>query len=110
MPNIPVNDSDWNSLPPDAQSQIQSIVSQQLPGATIVPDPSGMGLTQSISPDDASQSLGLSVGADQSCVEGCNAAGAAAAAGCAMLGNPVHIAVCIAVVQIATAICRSQCK
>jgi hypothetical protein len=110
MPNISVNDSDWNSLPADVQSQIQSIVSQQLPGATIVPDPSGMALTQSISPDDAAESLGLSVGANQNCVEACNAAGAAASAVCATLGNPIHIAACIAVVQIATAICRSQCS
>ena len=82
MADIVVNDSDWNSLPPDAQSQIQSIINQQFPGSNIVPDPGGMALTQSITPDDAAQALGLSVGANQNCVEACNAAGAIATAAC----------------------------
>jgi hypothetical protein len=109
MPDITVNDSHWNSLSPDVQSQIQSIVSQQLPGATIVPDPNGMSLAEEISADDATQLVGLSAGANQPCIDSCNSARDVATASCALLGDPKAIAGCIVIVQIAAAICRSQC-
>jgi len=109
LPDIRVNDSDWNSLSSDVQSRIQTIVAQQLSGASIVPDPSGMSLTQNISTEGAAEAIGLSVGANEDCVASCNSARDVAMAACTLLGDPKAIAACMVATQIAAAICRAMC-
>jgi hypothetical protein len=112
MADILIKDSDWNSLSEDMQSQIANIVSEQFPGINIVPSPEGVAATESESNAAdiaAAAGIPLAVGADQSCVDQCNTARDVALPACALMGSPQAIAVCIVVVQIAAAICRSQC-
>ena len=109
MPDISVNDTDWNALSSDVQAQIQRIVGSQLPGASIVPSSSGMSLAESVTTDEAASALGLATGGNQSCIDTCNSARDVATAACTLLGDPRAIAACMVATQIAAAICRAQC-
>jgi hypothetical protein len=109
MADIRVKDSDWNSLSSEMQSQIQDIIAQQLPGATIVSDSGGISLTENISPEGATQALALSAGGDSDCVANCNSVRDVALAACASLGDPKAIVACTVATQIAAAICRASC-
>jgi hypothetical protein len=109
MADIRVKDSDWNSLSPEMQAQIQAIVAQQVPGATVVADASGLSLAQSLSAEGASEATGLASGGNEECVNTCNSARDVAMASCALLGEPKAIAACMVITQIAAAICRATC-
>jgi hypothetical protein len=112
MPDILINDTDWNSLSEDMQSEISNIVSSQFPEATIVPDPSGVPATKANAPDaDIAEAAGipLATGAVQSCIDDCNSARDIALPLCGAMGSPSAIAVCLVVVQVAAALCRANC-
>lgn len=122
MPDILINDTDWNSLSEDLRSQISNIVSTQFPDANIVPDPSGVpaSLATQLSAQGAAdanaeanidQAAGIpsATSTDQTCINNCNSVRDVALAACVLLGEPKAVAVCFVLTQVAAAGCRASC-
>jgi hypothetical protein len=133
MANIPIKDSEWNSLSSDTQSAIQSIISDHFPGISCVPDSSGLSCAASPSKEDITSYFGfpMSSAADSSsavemaagavvaasaqsvasCKEDCNSMRDGAMVACAALAETgIGAAICALGVEAAAVVCRHQCE
>ena len=90
--SVTVNRSDWDSLSPQDQQKIQSIIGENFKGETVVPGDAGVAKLSS-NPD---------------CEALCNVGEAAAVSACAAIPFPGSL-ICVAAAHEAGRFCRSRC-
>jgi hypothetical protein len=119
--DIEVNDSDWNALSAEAQSQITKIVQDNslFKGGNIVPTSSGIGLAGDPPPKEGDSSTGdsdsvlaMSTGNTDQCIDDCNSMEDVVVNSCFLLAElgPLAVLACRALARKAANDCRRDCR
>jgi hypothetical protein len=103
--DVKVNKAQWDGLPADERTKIQSIIGSHFKDTNIVGDHNVKSAEDTLSeftlrPFNFTNPL---------CTAGCGIAEAGAVAACSALSGGVLVAVCVAAAHAAGDVCRSRC-
>jgi hypothetical protein len=101
---VKVNEGEWKGLSAEDKAKIQSIIQAHFPGTKVVGNK-----TAKPSADALSQITVQFSFKDPLCSAACGIAEAGAVAACALLPNPIAVAMCVAAAHAAGDFCRSKC-